>query len=111
MSDRRLLIAFLFTTLILLLLRDVPYINVYIINKLWVAYVLLILVIVFFFIPRKESYLWGTLFFLPFIALIFTLLRIKIAAEVIGVVLFLILWLAVLLKIISFVREKDNGDK
>lgn len=111
MNDQRLLIVFLITTLILLFLRDAPYINVFIINKLWLVYILLILVIVFFFIPRKESYLWRTLFSLPFVALIFTLLRITIAAEVIGVVLYSILWFAVIFKIIYYVREKDNGDK
>lgn len=110
MNDRRLLIAFLFTTLILLL-RDAPYINVLIVNKLWIAYILLILVITFFFIPRKESYLWETLFLLPIIALIFTLTRITIGAEVIGVIFYSILWFTVIFKIISFVREKDNVDK
>lgn len=110
MNDRRLIIAFLFIILILLL-RDAPYINVLIINKLWIAYILLILVITFFFIPRKESYLWGTLFFLPFIALIFTLTGITIGAEVVGVIFYSILWFTVLFKIISFVQEKDNGDK
>lgn len=111
MNDRRLLIAFLLTMLILLFLRDIPYFNVFIISKLWLVYVLLILVIVFFFVPRKESYLWRTLFLLPFIALIFTLLRIAIAPEVIGVIFYSILWFAAIFKIFSFLREKDNGDK
>lgn len=107
MNDRRLLIAFLFIILILLL-RDAPYINVLILNQLWIAYILLISVIIFFFIPRKENYLWGIIFFLPFIALIFTLLRIAIGAEVVGVIFYSILWFAAIHRIISFVREKDN---
>lgn len=110
MKDRRILIAFLLI-INLLLLRDAPYINVFVIDKLWVIYTLLILGIAFFLIPRKESYLWGALFSLPLIPLIFTLVRIPIAAEFIGVIFYSILWFAVIFKIISFVREKDNGDK
>lgn len=110
MSDRRLLIAFLFITLILLL-RDAPYLNVIIIDKLWIVYILLISVIVFFFIPRKEIYLRGTLFFLPFISLIFALAGIGIVAEVVGVILYSFLWFAVLGKVLSFIREKDDGNE
>ena len=110
MKDRRIIIAFLFI-IIILLLRDAPYINVFVIDKLWVVYILLILGAVFSLIPRKESYLWGVLFFLPLIPLIFTLVKIPIAAEFIGVVFYSILWFAVLIKIVSFVREKNNSNK
>jgi len=110
MNNRRILIAFLLIINILLL-RDAPYINVFVIDKLWVVYILLILGIVFSLIPRKERYLWGVLFFLPLIPLILTLVRIPIAAEFIGVVFYSILWFTALFKIVSFVREKDKGDK
>ena len=110
MNNRRLLIGFLFLVLTLLL-RDAPYINVFIIDKLWLVYVLLILGVAFFFIPRKAGYSKGTLFSLPIIALAFTLVKVAIAAEVIGIILYLILWIVVLFKVISFVREKDDSDK
>ncbi|MDP2638253.1 MAG: hypothetical protein Q8P26_04295 [Candidatus Levybacteria bacterium] len=109
-SDRKLLIAFLFTTLILLL-RDAPYLNVLILNKLWIAYILLIAVIAFFFIPRNVIYLKGTLLVLPFVALVFGLIGVPIGAEVVGIILYSVLWFAAVLRLISFMREKDDRNK
>lgn len=110
MNDRRLIIAFLFI-IFTLLLRDAPYLNVLIINKLWIVYLLLISLIVFSFVPRKKIYLWATLFFFPFIALIFALTKITIAGEVVGVIFYSSLWFIAVYKIFSFMREKDNGNK
>ena len=110
MNDRRFIIIFLLI-IFTLLLRDAPYLNVFIINKLWIVYILLIAVIVFSFIPKKTVYLWSTLFLLPFIALIFALTKITIAAEVIGVILYSILWFVAIYKIFSFMGEKEDGNK
>ena len=110
MSDRKLIIIFLFI-IFTLLLRDAPYLNVFIISKLWIVFILLISAIVFSFIPRKTVYLWGILFLLPFIALIFVLTKITIAAEVIGVIFYSILWFVALYKIFSFMGEKEDGNK
>lgn len=107
MNDRRLLMAFLFITLILLL-RDAPYLNVLIVDKLWIVYILLISVIVFSFVPRKQIYLTGVLFLLPFTALIFSLLKISIGSEVVGVIFYFFLWLVVLGKVFAFMREKNS---
>lgn len=107
MSDRKLLMVFLFITLILLL-RDAPYLNVLIIDKLWIVYILLISLIIFFFIPRKQTYLTVALFLLPFIALIFSLLKVSIGSEVVGVIFYFFLWLVVLGKILAFMREKNS---
>lgn len=108
-DDRRLILAFLFITLILLL-RDTPYLNVLIIDKLWIVYVLVVAIIAFFFIPRKEGYLITALFFFLFLALILILTGITFAAEVIGIIIYILLWFIVIQKIIYLVRsEKRNN--
>lgn len=107
-NDRKLLVAFLFVTLILLL-RDTPYLNVLIINKLWIVYILVVAIIGFFFIPRNKTYLITALFFLLFLAPILTLTGITIAVEVIGIIIYVLLWFFVLQKIIFLVKEKNTS--
>lgn len=104
-NDRKILVVFLFITF-LLLLRDIPYFNVFIIDKLWIVYILVIAIIGFFFIPRKKVYLKIALFFLLFLALILTLMVVRVGADAIGIVIYLLLWLVVIQKIFSLIREK-----
>lgn len=108
-NDRKLLIAFLFVTLILLL-RDTPYLNVLVINKLWIVYILVVAIIAFFFIPRKEGYLITALFSALFLALILIFTGITFAAEVIGIIVYVLLWFVILHKVIFLIREKKLDD-
>lgn len=110
-NDRKLLFAFLFVTLILLL-RDTPYLNILVINRLWIVYILVLAIIAFLFIPRREGYLIPVLFFALFLSLILILTGITFVAEVIGIVIYVLLWLIVVHKVIAFVRERepDNSD-
>lgn len=110
-NDRRPIVALLFIMLILLL-RDTPYLNILIINKLWIVYLLVVAIIAFFFIPRNKGYLTIALFVSLFLALILILTGITFVAEVIGIILYVLLWLIVLHKVTSFVRERelDNSD-
>lgn len=107
-NDRKLFLIFLLLTFILLL-RDTPYLNILVIDKLWIIYVLIIAAFAFFFIPKKKIYLLIALFLLLLGALILTFMGIEIAAEVIGIVLYAILWFIVLQTIFVLVQGKRDN--
>lgn len=104
-NNRKVLAFFLFITF-LLLLRDIPYFNVLIINKLWIVYIFVIAIIALFFVSRKKIYLGVAFFFLLFLALILTLAGVIVGADAIGIVIYILVWLVVIQKIFALIREK-----
>lgn len=104
-NNRKVLVIFLFITF-LLLLRDIPYFNVFIIDKLWIVYIFVIAIIALFFIPKKRVYLKIALFFLLFLALLLTLTGVEVGADATGIVIYILAWLVVIQKIFVLIREK-----
>lgn len=109
-NDRKLVIFFLMIMLILLL-RDTPHINLLIIDQLWIAYILVIGIIVFFFIPRKEAYLPVALFVLLLLALIFTIVGIAVAIKVTGIIIYFLLWIIVIQKTYILIRKREHDSQ
>lgn len=104
-TDRKVLVVLLFMTF-LLLLRDIPYFNVFVINKLWIVYIFVIAIITLFFVSRKKFYLGAALFFLLFLALTLTLAGVRVGADAIGIVIYILVWFVVIQKIFTLIREK-----
>jgi hypothetical protein len=87
--------------LILLIARDIPFVNLLSVNRIWVGYIiLLVLFIVFNFPTDKVNYLVFFVVILLF-GIIFTILNIPSMADVMGVTMYIFLWLVAIAKIIK----------
>lgn len=91
--------------LVTLLMRDLPYVNVIIINKIWIFYLILLLLVGLSSIRFKVSLVTYATFALFFIAFILTLLKLSFFAEAIGVLIYFSLWVILIHKMIAFFRE------
>ncbi|EKD65342.1 MAG: hypothetical protein ACD_50C00116G0007 [uncultured bacterium] len=111
MIDHKKLVLFFSISVVLLFLRDTPYLNVLIIEKLWLIYLLLLFWIFSNFIPKRTGIFFFAAVVLFLIALIFSLLKIEIVAEAIGIVIYVLLWLIVLQKIVYLVRSEKHNNR
>lgn len=93
----------LLTAIILsLLVRELPYINVLFISKLWIFYILL-----FFFLypPKRMGFIIFMIFLLLGIIVICSILDLGVFAEVIGSFVFVLLCIFFGLKLFYFLKE------
>lgn len=97
LEKQKILIIFGFLVLSLIL-RELPYVNVLVAGKLWIFYGLLFLFLIF---PWKvhPSLLILLSMFLLLTALLFTLAKLYNFAEILGLAIYFLLWLAVILRI------------
>lgn len=101
----------IFITILLLLLsliiRELPYINVLVAGKIWIFYGLLFLFLIF---PWKvhPSLLILLSMFLLLTALLFTLAKLYNFTEILGLAIYFLLWLAVILRIVDFLKSEKN---
>lgn len=109
-SERKFLLFFLLTTA-LLFIRDTPYINVLIIDKLWIVYIVVFSILSLFFIPKKEGMLLKFTFVLLFISAVVSVLGISIAAEVLSFIIYILLCFVVILRIFKIHKIKSEEDK
>lgn len=89
--------------LLSLVFRELPYVNVLVAGKLWIFYGLLLLVLIFVRKIRNLPLVLLGIFFL-FIAFLLTLFNLNFFAEILGLGIYFLLWLAVILKIIDFLK-------
>ena len=88
----------------IIFLRDVPYINTWIIDKVWILYLVCFYGGLMLFKKTKTIYM---LFFFLVVALIATLLDLSLGAEIVGIGIYFLLWATVFLKIKSHVTSKE----
>ena len=100
-SQRRLVWLSIFI-LLTLLLRDLPYVNVVVINKMWIIYLLILLFIALSSIKFKVSIVLYTTILLFLIAFIWTLLRLNFFADAIGSLIYFSLWIIFIHKSVTF---------
>ena len=93
-----LFIVFLF---IVLFLRDTPYLNVFVINKIWILYIILFF---FLFPPRNQIHFFLFAFVCLILALFITLFKFYILAEIFGTIAYFLLWTVVVLKIKALIK-------
>lgn len=99
---------FLLSVLILLTLfiRDLPYINVLIISKIWIVYLLVLLVIFLYKVNFNVRYvLYSALLFFIF-AFFLTVLSLSFFSEGAGVILYFSLWIVLIHKLVFYIKEK-----
>jgi len=91
--------------LMTLLLRDLPYVNVIVINKMWILYVGMVLLVAFSRIRFKFSIVFYGTVALFVASFILTLLGLTFVAEGIGIFIYFALWILLLHAIGSYVRK------
>ncbi|OGH18875.1 MAG: hypothetical protein A3F31_04850 [Candidatus Levybacteria bacterium RIFCSPHIGHO2_12_FULL_38_12] len=89
--------------LISLFFRETPYLNILVANKIWLVYIFLFL---FLFPPKKGRTILYVSIFLLIFSLILTLLNFINLAEFFGIVIYFLLWAAVIVKVFSL-RESQ----
>jgi hypothetical protein len=82
--------------LLTLLIRDLPYINVTIINKIWIIYLLLLLVLALMSIRFRYAHILLCTSILIFTAFVLELLSIVFVADMIGIFIYFLLWIILL---------------
>lgn len=103
LSGKKLLTLFILI-LLTLFLRDLPYVNVTFIGKMWLIYFALLLFTILVSIRFRVIFLWYATFVLFFAALILTLLRLPFFAESVGVLIYFLLWAIVIYRLMSFIK-------
>lgn len=84
--------------LVTLFFRDTPYLNILVVNKVWLAYILIFL---FLFPPKKARNLIYITVALLLVSLVLTLLNINNLAEFFGIVIYFLLWVTFIVKVAS----------
>lgn len=107
-SLKKIVILFIFFA-ILLLLRDTPYLNVFIIEKLWVVYLLLLLWIFSNFFPQNTNIFFYVVFILLFVALLLNFTNILILQEIVGIIIYAILWLIIFREVKSLLLNRKRN--
>lgn len=103
MNINKKLLLFSSFLLVFLFFRDVPYLNIFFITKIWIAYILLF---IFLFPPRKSEHLFYVLIGIILLALIFTMLRFFVITEMQGIVIYFTLFTIVILRILSLIKKQ-----
>jgi len=78
--------------LLTLLLRDVPYFNVIIIGKIWILYLLILLIALMTSLRFRYSMFLPITIILFLLALLFTLISFPFMAEAIGILIYFAFW-------------------
>ena len=102
MTHQRKLMGIILFLLILLFFRDVPYVNIFVINRVWMLYLLLI----FYLLPFRNiaiKYIGVAASFM--LSLLFTLLSFPVGAEILGVIIYVCFWVIALYKAYLFFRS------
>lgn len=102
-SSKKFLMLFILI-LLTLFLRDLPYLNVTFIGKMWLIYFALLLFIILVSIRFRVMFFWYATFVLFFAAFVLTLLRLPFFAESVGVLIYFLLWAIVIHRLMSFIK-------
>lgn len=95
LSYKKILIL-LMLTLIILITRDLPYVNVFIIDKVWMIYLAMLFLL--YFPTNIKFYYFATGFFI-FLDLLASLIHLPIISEILGILIFILLWILLIFKI------------
>lgn len=101
------LVIFFFLLSFTLFLRDVPYLNIYLSDKLWLVYIYLIILYFIFSIRTIMKLVKIKIIMLAlFLAFIFTILNLSIFSEIIGSAIYFLLWIILIIKIHSLFKSE-----
>lgn len=95
LSYKKILIL-LMLTLVILITRDLPYANVFIIDKVWMIYLAMLLLLYF---PTNIRFYYFIAGFFIFLDLLVSLFHFSIFSEILGILIFILLWVIAIFKI------------
>lgn len=98
------LVTFFALFLILILLRDIPYINIFVIDKVWIAYSVLLFVLL---LPRNISFFFILAIGFIIGAFLSTLIKFSVVAEIFGIVLYVLLWIVFVNTVVA-IKKRDG---
>ena len=107
MINNRNTVIFLLFILVTLFLRDVPYLNVFFVNKLWIFYLFLLAFFLIYMLRAKLKYLIYLCLALIIPTLLFILVKLNYFADAVGIFVYFFLWIVVAVKIYSLIRSKE----
>lgn len=96
MEQQKKIILIIILLLALLFLRDVPYLNIFVVPKIWIVYLLLIVYILPF---RNIALVYAGVAISLFLSLLFTLFSFPVGAEILGVIIYVFFWIIALYKL------------
>ncbi len=105
LSNKQIFIL-LILVMLALLLRDVPYLNILFISRIWLIYFAILLFVLFAGIKFRVTIIWLATYMLFGTAFVLTILRLPFFAEFIGVLIFFLLWTIVIHRLIGFFKDK-----
>ncbi len=91
--------------LITLLVRDLPYFNVLVINRIWIVYLLALLLIFLSNIRFHVRYVVYFTLALFVVGLVLTLLRLTFFADGVGVIIYFALWIILIHRIFLYFKQ------
>lgn len=106
MKIERKIIIFIILFFIVSLIKEVPYVNVLVIDKIWVIYGFLVFCL---FIPYIVDSISYTIPILLLLALIVTLFHLNNVGEIIGILLYILIWIVWFLKVRKLLIERENS--
>lgn len=89
-----------------LFLRDLPYLNVLFISRIWLIYFAILLFVLLAGIKFRVTIMWIATYLLFGWAFVLTVLRLPFFAEFIGVFIYFLLWAIVFHRLIGFYKDK-----
>lgn len=96
MEQQKKLIGIIFVLLVLLFFRDVPYLNILVLPRIWIVYLLLI----FYLLPfRSITIVYVGAAVSLVLSLFFTLLSFSVGAEIFGVLIYVCFWIIVVYRL------------
>src|SRR5574341_2244881 len=104
MLDGKKLLLLFILVVFTLFLRDLPYVNVTFISRMWLIYFALLLFIVLISIKFRVGFLWFAIFLLSTVAFVLTFMRLPFFAESIGILIYFFLWAILIHRLIGFVK-------
>lgn len=115
-ANFKFLISF-FILITLLTIREIPYVNIVIKDKLWVAGIISYVILAILFTPsnflvryRKANYLIIAYIFTILVLLIFTLVSVPILSELFGTILYGLFWVLAIYKILALLKSPSEPD-
>lgn len=106
MVNSKQLFVFLILILVTLLLRDLPYVNVVFISRLWLVYFAILMFVILASLKFRVTILWYTTIALFVMSFMLTLMRLPFFAESVGVLIYFFLWIIVIHRLIEFAKDR-----
>lgn len=90
MKEQNKLISIIILLLLLLFFRDIPYLNIVVVNKIWIFYLFFILYLLPF---RNISIIYVAIALLLAFSVLLLFISFPIGAEIVGVVIYVGFWI------------------